>query len=164
MEENDARKSTRWRVIRTCSAIAFSFLAYWVVFGVARIGLDLATNGPRTFPEFGYDVPMPHHVPTYKGGLSFRFAMAHDVIHERFARHGSDYYQRRNELTRAKLDKLKPDAPARWPLIDDLGAGLDRVGKPAEAVVVLREKWPISNVRASKAEHSTPASRISGHS
>ena len=28
--------------------------------------------------------PLPHHFPRYPGGVSLRFAMAHDVIHERY--------------------------------------------------------------------------------
>ena len=135
-----AEQRTSKRVRRLLLAVTLSAASYWVVYGFLFILFDLARlEGPQP-ARFGYDVPMPYHVPKYKGGLAFRFAMAHDVIHERFARHGTDYYQRRNEIVRAKLQPLEPDDPARWPLIDDLGAGLDRVGKPAEAVVFLREK------------------------
>ena len=83
---------------------------------------------------------LPHHVPQYEGGLSFRFAMAHDVIHERFARHGRDHYLERNRLAQAAIDALPADDPKRWPLADDLAAGLDRVGESAAAVKVMQEK------------------------
>jgi hypothetical protein len=33
-------------------------------------------------------VPLPHHVPKSPNAASFRFAMAHDVIHERYPKHG----------------------------------------------------------------------------
>src|ERR1700684_513324 len=60
---------------------------------------------------------LPHHVPKYAGGVSFRFAMAHDVIHERFARHGPAHYRERDRITREKLRALPPDDPARFPLM-----------------------------------------------
>ena len=84
--------------------------------------------------------PLPHHVPQYEGGVSFRFAMAHDVIHERFPKHGPAHYRERNRLTREKLAKLAPDDPAAFSLADDLGAGLDRLGQPGEAATILRDK------------------------
>src|SRR4051794_17418465 len=75
---------------------------------------------PRTddYAFLACRVPLPHHVPKDPGGVPFRFAMAHDVIHERFPRHGPAYYEERNRLTRQKLAKLDPDDPARFPLSD----------------------------------------------
>ena len=66
--------------------------------------------------------------------------MVHDVIHERFARHGHQHYRHRNQVTRAAMDRLPVHAPQRWPLADDLAAGLDRVGESRQAVTVMREK------------------------
>ena len=40
-----------------------------------------------------HDYPLPQHIPKYEGGVSLRFAMVHDVIHERFPRHGEDVSQ-----------------------------------------------------------------------
>src|SRR5262245_2749110 len=70
--------------------------------------------------------PLPHHVPKYEGGISLRFAMAHDVTHERFPRHGEAYYRERNRLARRALAerRTQPD-DAYFGLCDDLGAGLD---------------------------------------
>ncbi len=85
-------------------------------------------------------IPLPHHVPSHRGGAAFRFAMAHDVIHERYPKHGPAYYQERNRLTREKLAKLAPDDPATFPLYDDLGAGLHRLYRSEEAITVLRSK------------------------
>ncbi|MFO0930542.1 MAG: hypothetical protein U0736_26515 [Gemmataceae bacterium] len=84
--------------------------------------------------------PLPHHVPQFQGGLALRFAMVHDVLHERFARHGVAHYRERDRVTRARLTELSPDDPASFPLADDLAAGLDRLGRPAEAVPVMRDK------------------------
>jgi hypothetical protein len=83
--------------------------------------------------------PMPHHIPKYEGGVSLRFAMVHDVIHERFPRHGVAYYRERNRLARKTLTE-KPAAEVYFGLCDDLGAGLDYLKQDDEAVTVLREK------------------------
>ncbi|MDB5312009.1 MAG: hypothetical protein JWO38_6211 [Gemmataceae bacterium] len=84
--------------------------------------------------------PMPHHVPQHRGGASFRFAMAHDVIHERFPKHGPAHYRERNRLTREQLAALAPDDPAAFPLTDDLAVGLERLGRPDEAIPLMRDK------------------------
>src|SRR5437879_5494921 len=68
--------------------------------------------------------PLPHHVPKYPAGLSFRFAMAHDVIHERYPKHGPAFHRERERLTREKLAKLDPDDKATFPLADDLASAL----------------------------------------
>jgi hypothetical protein len=49
------------------------------------------------------EYPLPHHIPKYEGGISLRFAMVHDVIHERYPRHGEAYYRERNRLVRQQL-------------------------------------------------------------
>ncbi|QJW95501.1 hypothetical protein [Frigoriglobus tundricola] len=85
-------------------------------------------------------MPLPHHVPQYAGGVSLRYAMVHDVIHERFPKHGPAHYRERNRLTTHALAALAPDAPAAFPLADDLAAGLERLGRPNEAVTVVRDK------------------------
>ncbi|MFO0808784.1 MAG: hypothetical protein U0746_09195 [Gemmataceae bacterium] len=84
-------------------------------------------------------LPYPHHVPKTPGGVSLRFAMVQDVIHERFAKHGPAYYRERNRRARADL-AANPPADRRDALADDLGAGLDYTGDHDEAVRVLRDK------------------------
>jgi hypothetical protein len=87
------------------------------------------------------EYPLPHHLPKYEGGISFRFAMAHDVIHERYPRHGEAYYRERNRLVRKELaDKEGALDDAYLSLFDDLGAGLDALKDDDEAVRVLRDK------------------------
>ncbi|WP_422930455.1 hypothetical protein [Singulisphaera sp. PoT] len=85
-------------------------------------------------------IPLPHHVPEHVGGASFRFAMVQDVIHERFPKHGPRFYQERDRLARLKLADLPIGDPGRFPLMDDIGVGLDRLGKPGEAEEILRRK------------------------
>ena len=93
-----------------------------------------------TIPHLARPVPLPHHIPKYEGGLSLRFAMVHDVIHERFPRHGEAHYRYRNQRTKEQLTALAADDPARFPLLDDLAAGLDRLGRSGEAVDIIRAK------------------------
>jgi hypothetical protein len=94
------------------SAFAFAFGT------VATIGIVLTPS--VKFPFLAQTVRLPHHVPEHKGGLSFRFAMVHDVLHERFPKHGPAWYEERNRLTQREIDKLPADDPKRWPLVDDL--------------------------------------------
>ncbi len=116
-------------------AALFGYGFGWMAYGVRHVMPKQAD-----FPFLSERVPLPHHVPEHPGGLSFRFAMAHDVIHERFAKHGPAHYRERDRLTRMKLANLDPDDPAGFPLRDDLAAGLERLGRPDEAVAVMREK------------------------
>ena len=60
-------------------------------------------------------------------GISLRFAMVHDVIHERFPKHGEAYYRHRNDMAKRRLAQAdattRPSDPA-WRLMDDLAVGL----------------------------------------
>ncbi len=114
------------------------------IFGVIVASTDLAAK--LIPPPQARAYPLPQHIPKYEGGVSLRFAMVHDVIHERFARHGSAYYTERNRRARLALatERSKQGAdkpsPAYFALFDDLGAGLDYLGDHDEAVRVLRAK------------------------
>jgi hypothetical protein len=84
-------------------------------------------------------LPYPRHVPKTPGGVSLRFAMVQDVLHERYARHGRAYYTERNRSAREDLARLPPGGP--WDAAsDDLAAGLDRLGDDDGAVRVMRDK------------------------
>jgi hypothetical protein len=122
-------------VALTAVAAVVGLAAGWVGGAIGHV-----LPQPRDYPFLAEHVPLPHHVPRHKGGLSFRFAMAHDVIHERFPRHGPAHYRERNRITREKLAKRSPDDPATFSLADDLAAGLDRLGRPGDAVAVMRDK------------------------
>ena len=84
--------------------------------------------------------PLPHHFSKYPDGLSLRFAMVHDMIHERFPKHGPAYYQERNRQVRRQLDvKFVPigDGPSdpRDDLLDDLVAG-------SSVWASMKKRWP----------------------
>jgi hypothetical protein len=96
-------------------------------------------------PPAPLEYPLPYHVPKYPGGVSLRLAMVHDVLHERFPRHGEAYYRERERRVRQALRGRadKPDGrrdDAYFALLDDLGAGLDFCKEHDEAVRVLRDK------------------------
>jgi hypothetical protein len=84
--------------------------------------------------------PLPHHVPEHPGGVSFRFAMVHDILMERFPKHGPAFYRERDRLTRLELARLTPGDPAWFAACDDLAVGLERLGKPDEAAAIMRDK------------------------
>src|SRR5438067_1994165 len=106
-------------------------------------GCVASAHRPHRVEEF----PLPHHISKYPGGVSFRFAMAHDVIHERFARHGDAYYTERNRRVRRQLEDFPP-AKRRdettdelyFTLLDDLGVALEALGQRQEAVRLMRDK------------------------
>jgi hypothetical protein len=88
-------------------------------------------------------LPLPHHFPKYPDGIRLRFAMVHDVLHERYARHGKDYYDERNRQVNVTLKGQGADFPPtekNFALLDDLGVGLDSIGDHDGAVRVLRDK------------------------
>jgi hypothetical protein len=111
----------------------------------AFVGFFVGAKAPDSVvPPFAGSVesqPLPHQVPKYPGGTSLRLAMVHDVLHERFARHGRAYYEARNRQVRRELAEAAARPPEQLlPLFDDLGAGLDYLGQDDEAVRVLRDK------------------------
>lgn len=91
--------------------------------------------------------PLPHQLPKYPGGISLRFAMVHDVLHERFAKHGDAYYRARNESALRQLDALLAANPATtrpadaaWRLMDDLAVGHVHLGEYDRAAEIMRDK------------------------
>ncbi len=109
------------------------------ILGLCTGGLVLFQG--RSVAEREY--PYPHQIPKYPGGISLRLAMVHDVIHERFPRHGTAYYTERNRIVRdqlAKTGEKEAATDAFLALVDDLGVGLDALGQDDEAVRLLRDK------------------------
>ena len=84
--------------------------------------------------------PLPHHVPPSADSPAFRFAMVHDVIHERYARHGPAFYEERERLARQRMAGFHPDSETAFALTDDIAVGLDRRGRSEEAIALMRDK------------------------
>ncbi len=92
-----------------------------------------------------YAFPLPHHLPKIFGNLTLRFAMVHDVIHERFPAHGKDYYRARNREVEKALATLNVAAKGKeaeeyFRLTDDLAVGLEFLGEHQPAVDLMRAK------------------------
>ncbi|HEX3150771.1 MAG TPA: hypothetical protein VHR66_22020 [Gemmataceae bacterium] len=83
---------------------------------------------------------LPHHVAPSPDATPFRFAMVHDVIHERYPRHGAAFYQERERLARERLAVVHPDSVTAFAAIDDIAVGLDRQGQTDEAIKLMRDK------------------------
>jgi hypothetical protein len=113
-----------------------------VVFLLAMLLLGAAASW--FVPDHVAVYPLPHQVPKYPNGIALRFAMVHDVLHDRYPRHGKAYYQERNRQILAQLAAEAKGGvltPAeRDSLIDDLGVGYDQLGQPDEGARVLRQK------------------------
>jgi hypothetical protein len=122
--------------------VAWTAAAGLTAWGVVFLGASVvnALDRPGLHPELARSFPPPHHTPEHAGGVPFRFAMAHDVIHERFPKHGPAYYHERDRVVREKLAALAPDDPAAFPLLDDLAVGMERLGRSNEAAAIMRDK------------------------
>ena len=122
----------------------FKLLRFVVLPIAVGLGVYLLANPLRgTLVE--RDLPLPYHIPKHAGNLTLRLAMVHDVIHDRYARHGPDYYRQRNQDVLAALKNLDParkgEADRYFQLQDDLGVGLEFLGRHEEAVALMRKKW-----------------------
>jgi len=129
--------SPAFRVLTVLGMALLGFIAGGI-YSSKPVDRDLLV--PTGYQDVAKDFPLPHHVPQYQGGLSFRFAMIHDVLHERFEKHGTDWYEHRNRLNQQRLESLAEHDRNRWPIIDDLAAGMDRTGQPGEAARLMRAK------------------------
>src|SRR5437868_689518 len=101
----------------------------WALLSAAVAFVPGCLTGMMNTPWYRVEsVPLPHHVPKSPGAASFRFAMAHDVIHERYPKHGSAFYRERERLARERLAQIPADSDEAFALTDDIGTGLDRLG------------------------------------
>src|SRR5207253_1322106 len=67
--------------------------------------------------------------------------MVNDVIHERFPKHGPDYYQERNRRAREALKGVNgSSSPREFELLDDLAVGLEMAGEHDAAIQLVRDK------------------------
>lgn len=128
-------------------------VALWAILLASISGCTLGAvtplhlYGPAPVPRNAHVYPLPHHVAKQADGVSLRYAMVHDVLHKRFARHGTAFYEERNRRVRDQLEQekakhaagAKPSA-AYFGLLDDLGVGLDLLGAHEAAIELMRAK------------------------
>jgi hypothetical protein len=115
-------------------------IGFGIGYLVAGANVGLFSLRSADHPELAEQISLPHHVPPQANGAALCFAMVHDVIHERFPRHGPAHYEERNRLTRAALAKKAANDPDSFALSDDLAIGLERLGRSEEALAVMRDK------------------------
>lgn len=85
--------------------------------------------------------PSPWRVAKIQGGTALRLAMVHDVLHERYLRHGSAWYAARNVQAQKVIDAGDGARdPAVWEAMNDLAVGLERLGQGERAIEVMRRK------------------------
>jgi len=88
-------------------------------------------------------IPAPWLIPVKPGEAVLHLTMVHDVIHERFPRHGPAWFTARQVQTQAELDRLSDqptDDERRFALLDDLAVGYERLGQPGLGILILRRK------------------------
>lgn len=124
------------RIALLILALIFGSCAGFFGYTTTELGWRIRT--PKNLPS--RPTPYPHFAPKFAGGVSLRFAMVHDVIHERYPVRGPAYYRERDRIVREKLKALPPGSPEAFDLTDDLGVGLDKLGRAGEAVQPLRDK------------------------
>jgi hypothetical protein len=124
------------RIALLILALIFGSCAGFFGYTTTELGWRIRT--PKNLPS--RPTPYPHFAPKYADGVSLRFAMIHDVIHERYPVRGPAYYRERDRIVREKLKRLPPDSQDAFDLTDDLGVGLDKLGRAGEAVPPLRDK------------------------
>ena len=124
-----------------------------VVFGLGALAGAGLTDAIGQ-PSFGPKVPMPHHVPFAPGAASFRFAMVHDVLHERFPKHGPAFYTERDRVARVLASVGNTLNPSPSDVLRFAGTG-ERGGRQSYPLPPAREGretgrgWPRSGrVRA----------------
>ena len=155
-DELPQRPGTKLLLILSLAGSLTGFLATHLTLqnswrnAVSRIDRQLRQrNGSPYLPElpadpvvglFAVTGPQPHQVPARKGGVAFRFVMAHDVLVQRFPQHSTAYYQARNELSRKAIAGLPEGSPETWPHLDDLCVGLEKIGQTDQAIPLMRDK------------------------
>src|SRR5262245_6816290 len=115
--------------MRKPRGVVLFFLAVATYFGGCVTGGFVAANRTQQDPSRAIYAELPHHAAPAPNAASFRFAMVHDVIHERYPRHGPAYYEERERLAREKMAVLPRDSEAAFAFTDDIAVGLDRRGR-----------------------------------
>jgi len=106
--------------------------------------------------------PAAYRVPKIPGGTPLRLAMVHDILHERYLRHGPAWYARRQprrpQIIAAEA-AASPPSPAYLDALDDLAIGLEAPAStttrspPCEKKLLLLPPLPAPNQQPSRPEN-----------
>jgi hypothetical protein len=127
--------------MRRPSGCLFATLAVCAFVGGCVGGGGVAASRSSPDPGRVFFALLPHHVPPGPDAASFRFAMVHDVIHERYPRHGPAYYRERERLARERIAVVHPESETAFAETDDVAVAMDRTGRTGEAIAVMRDKF-----------------------
>ena len=120
-----------------------AFVLIGLLAGLA-VGAALGWAGHLSPPRPESRVPAPWLAPQIPDGTALRMAMVHDVLHERFVRHGRAWYEERNRQSEETLQRLEEAGQAgtteHLDALDDLAVGLERLGRSSDAAEVMRRK------------------------
>ena len=120
----------RWVILLVVYVVGLT--AFIVTASLSRSHRPVCLGRPNSKHRF------PIEFPRRPTPVSLRFAMVHDVIHERFAKHGRADYEARNRLVLQALEKertaTRQTVPAYFALLDVISAclGLNAVGEQDE--------------------------------
>jgi predicted transcriptional regulator len=126
--------------VRPPSGRLFAALGVCAFVGGCVAGGGVAASRSSPDPGRLLYAPLPHHVPPAPDAASFRFAMVHDVIHERYPRHGPAYYRERERLARERIAVVHPESETAFAETDDVAVAMDRTGRTDEAIASMRDK------------------------
>jgi hypothetical protein len=125
------------KVPRPVSFLLLGIVSCWIAGEIVGNPLPLS---PRS-----QIIPAAYRLPKIPGGTSLRLAMVHDVLHERYLRHGSAWYAQRNSDALKIIAEQTPPAGGSPSIqyldaMDDLAVGLERTGQSDKAIAVLQKK------------------------
>lgn len=120
-------------ILKILKAVTLIVLTVIIVTTVAEIFPDPGWFTPRSITVA---MPMPYRIPAQRGMADLRLAMIHDVVCERYVRHGST----RDQALKAAADGRMAQDPGDLDAYDDSALASERLGDQPTARRVLEEK------------------------
>ena len=115
-------------------------------FFIAGIGSVAISKGGLSLETKITTYPAAYELPKIPGATSFRLAMLHDVLLDRYLHHGDAWYTARNNTAKVIIDKtaaanLDPtERLALYDAMDDLAVGLENLHQSDAAANIMRQK------------------------
>ncbi len=131
-----------------------------VVVAISVVTVRLTDQDAPPIPGHYELLPAPWLMPKQAGGSALRLAMIHDVLHERFYLHGEAWFHHRHAQVERELatyeDCTKTKDERYFALLDDLAVDMDRLGKPAEGIPILRRKLDLQQPLDAEGKRPAP--------